>query len=82
VDEEALHREFEAAKHQSPVITKAGLTVGSAASCDMVLDSPGSAAKHARLHQCGESAASSLQRAVLFCSLARQLAMLCTCCLA
>lgn len=52
VDEEALHREFEAAKHQSPVITKAGLTVGSAASCDMVLDSPGSAAKHARLHQC------------------------------
>lgn len=48
----ALHLEFESAKHQSPVISREGLTVGRAASCDMVLDAPSSSDQHACLHQC------------------------------
>jgi zeaxanthin epoxidase len=51
IDEQALHLEFEAAKRQSPVITRQGVTVGRAADCDMVVDAP-SSQRHARLHQC------------------------------
>jgi hypothetical protein len=54
--EQQLHLEFEAAKQQSPVISREGLVVGRAADCDMVLagDASGSSEHHARLHQCGE----------------------------
>ena len=57
--EEALHLEFEAARRQSPVITRAGVSVGRAADADLVLDSPATAEHHARLHQCGERPSAS-----------------------